>query len=212
MMLSDPCAWHALTHLVNRLGLVLHSKRLCKTEAGGESPKTQARGRLKSGLFHARSMALAAPVSMAARVGAPPGAPVPVFRSLNPALGRHPRLRARAAVDDNRNTGAFTMAVRTPGAAAPVSLPALPLRSRTRRLHALLALNGDTAATVHSTRRAELARGVTLTLNSGEQAQAVALVPTEARALACALLSAAEALELVQRHQWPGAVQEGGAA
>ncbi len=84
--------------------------------------------------------------------------------------------------------------------AAPPSLPALPLRSRTRRLHALLALAGDTAATVHSTRRSEHPRGVTLTLNSGEQAQAVALVPTEARALACALLSAAEALELVQRH------------
>jgi len=97
--------------------------------------------------------------------------------------------------------------------AAPPSLPALPLRSRTRRLHALLALAGDTAATVHSTRRSEHPRGVTLTLNSGEQAQAVALVPTEARALACALLSAAEALELVQRHQQqPAAELRGGAA
>ncbi len=93
------------------------------------------------------------------------------------------------------------MAVQSLGAAAPLSLSALPLRSRTRRLHALLALSGDTAASVHSTRRAELPRGVTLTLNSGEQCQAVALVPTEARALACALLSAAEALELAQRHQ-----------
>lgn len=104
------------------------------------------------------------------------------------------------------------MAVTPLGATAPASPAVLPLRSRTRRLHALLALSGDTAASVHSTRRAELPRGVTLTLNSGEQAQAVALVPTEARALACALLSAAEALELVQRHQRPATTQEGGAA
>jgi hypothetical protein len=97
------------------------------------------------------------------------------------------------------------MAVPTLGASSPASLSALPLRSRTRRLHALLALAGDTAATVHSTRRVEQPRGVTLTLNRGEQAQAVALVPTEARALACALLSAAEALELAQRHQRPSA-------
>lgn len=98
------------------------------------------------------------------------------------------------------------------GAPAPVSPSMLPLRSRTRRLHALFALAGDTAASVHSTRRAELPRGVTLTLNSGEHCQAVALVPTEARALACALLSAAEALELVQRQQNASTVQEGGAA
>lgn len=105
------------------------------------------------------------------------------------------------------------MAVPTLGASSPTSLSVLPLRSRTRRLHALLALAGDTAASVHSTRRAEQPRGVTLTLNSGEQAQAVALVPTEARALACALLSAAEALELVQRHQQqPTAELIGGAA
>lgn len=97
------------------------------------------------------------------------------------------------------------------GAPAPVSSPVLPLRSRTRRLHALFALAGDTAASVHSTRRAEQLRGVTLTLSSGEQAQALALAPTEARALACALLSAAEALELVQRHQCPAAIV-GGAA
>jgi len=105
------------------------------------------------------------------------------------------------------------------GAAAPVSAPLaaaaalraqagnpstpLPLRSRTRRLHALLALADDTAASVHSTRRTEQLRGVTLTLNSGEQIQALALAPTEARSLACALLSAAEALELAQRHM-PG--------
>gem|GEM_PF-6400210 len=105
------------------------------------------------------------------------------------------------------------MAVQPLDAAAPTSFPPLPLRSRTRRLHALLALAGDTAASVHSTRRAEQARGVTLTLSSGERAQALAPAPTEARALACALLTAAEALELVQRHQQrPAAWPEGGAA
>jgi hypothetical protein len=105
------------------------------------------------------------------------------------------------------------MAVSTLGASSPAPLSALPLRSRTRRLHALLALAGDTAASVHRTRRAEPLRGVTLTLYSGEQTQAVALVPTEARALACALLSAADALELVQRHQpQPAAELIGGAA
>jgi hypothetical protein len=107
------------------------------------------------------------------------------------------------------------MAVHTPGAAAPIrpvlGLPALasnptqttPLRTRTRRLHALFALAGDTAASVHSTRRSEQQRGVILALNSGEQAQSIDMLPTEARALACALLSAAEALELVNR--WPSA-------
>lgn len=108
------------------------------------------------------------------------------------------------------------MAVPTLGASSPAFLPVLPLRSRTRRLHALFALAGDTAASVHSTRRSESPRGVTLTLNSGEQAQALALAPTEARALACALLSAAEALELVQRFRPAAsairAAQEGGAA
>ncbi len=117
------------------------------------------------------------------------------------------------------------------GAAAPVSAPLaaasahrapagnpstpLPLRSRTRRLHALLALADDTAASVHSTRRTEQLRGVTLTLNSGEQVQALDLAPIEARQLACALLGAAEALELAQRHQrtpFGGAMQQGGAA
>lgn len=105
------------------------------------------------------------------------------------------------------------MAGQSLGAPAPLSPSLLPMRSRTRRLHALFALAGDTAASVHSTRRAELPRGVTLTLSSGEQAQALALAPTEARALACALLSAAEAQELVQRHQRvPGAQQIGGAS
>lgn len=89
-----------------------------------------------------------------------------------------------------------------------------PLRSRTRRLHALLALDGDIAASVHSTRRAEQVRGVTLTFTGGEQTQALALAPIEARQLACALWSAAEALELAQRHRQASSqvLAEGGPA
>ncbi len=106
------------------------------------------------------------------------------------------------AAAPHRTPLAAPAAHRTP--AGNLSTP-LPLRSRTRRLHALLALADDTAASVHSTRRTEQLRGVTLTLNSGEQVQALALAPTEARSLACALLSAAEALELAQRHAVGGA-------
>jgi hypothetical protein len=107
------------------------------------------------------------------------------------------------------------MAVQTMGVATPKPLRTHPtLHSRTRRLHALLALDGDTAASVHSTRRAEHVRGVTLTLSGGDQAQALALAPTEARALACALLSAAEALELVNRRPFAAVADlaQGGAA
>lgn len=206
------------TYLLSRpASPVLHCHRLCTTEVGGGSPKRKARGRLKSGLFHARSMALVAPVSMAARAGVRLRTPVPFFRSSNPALGRHPRLEAGVAVDDNRKKGANTMAVQTLGARTPAPHRTHPtLHSRTRRLHALLALDGDTAASVHSTRRAEHVRGVTLTLSGGDQAQAqaLALAPTEARALACALLSAAEALELVNRRPFAAVADlaQGGAA
>jgi hypothetical protein len=107
------------------------------------------------------------------------------------------------------------MAVQTLGARTPVphrTQPTPTLHSRTRRLHALLALDGDTAASVHSTRRCQQLRGVTLTLSGGDQAQSLALAPTEARALACALLSAAEALELVNRQPFAAEVMQGGAA
>lgn len=122
------------------------SRWLPAQAGGGESPEnTGARPPHKSGFFHARSTRL--PESMAARVGVPSGTPVPVFRSLNPATGRHPRLRAWAAVEIDRNTGAITMAGNptTPtGHIAPTTTTTRPQRiersnatTRSRRIHGI---------------------------------------------------------------------------
>ena len=96
--------------------------------------------------------------------------------------------------------------VGAPAPTSPASLPASaraanrkPATTRTRRLHAVLPL-GDDLASVHSTRREVEARGVIVTLSNGAQWLGVGMLPAQARALARALVDAAEAVELSQRH------------
>lgn len=69
-----------------------------------------------------------------------------------------------------------------------------PLQSRTRRAHGFLSVGGTTA-TVHSTRRADNALGVSIRIGGAELQVLSAMTPTQARSLARALTSAADAIE-----------------
>lgn len=135
---------------------------------------------------------------MAARVGAPSGAPVPSFRYANPALGRRPLLAWEVAVVD-RNEGASDMAGSTLGARSPAPFPAMTAaesrpHSRTRRNHGAFTLGGLLAC-VYSTRRSGQERGVSFELGGAELLLRGSLTPLQARHLAQALGAAAEAAE-----------------
>ncbi len=185
----------------------VHCPCPCTSGAGCGSPKTQARGRLKSGFFFRASQRLKAPVSTAARAGAPPGAPVPVFRSANPVSGRHPRLAAGAVVE-YRNTGAFTMAGLIAGVATPMpSLSFVPVAehahvpsaSRTRNLHGAFVWGGLVGG-VYSSRRQADGPGVTVeALMLDAKPFAWRMSPAQARALAQALHCAAAAADLATK-------------
>jgi hypothetical protein len=105
----------------------------------------------------------------------------------------------------HRNTGAFTMAGQTLRTHAPLastsltSTPSAPHRviasSRTRCNHGVFLL-GHELAIVYSSRRSADGQSVTLSLGNGPGDAAVGMTPTQARAMARALTSAAAAIEL----------------
>jgi len=114
-------------------------------------------------------------------------------------------LKAKAVVL-NHNTGAFTMAGQLIGAPAPqasnsVSAPARkPHRvialSRTRRNHGVFLLGAE-LTTVYSSRRATGSLGVSMSVGNGPQMLSGGMTPTQARAMANALMAAAYAAEVV---------------
>lgn len=185
---------------------VLHWQCRCKTAVGGESPENTGARPPQVRPFSCALHRLVAPVSTAARAGEPSGSPVPVFRSLNPALGRHPRLRAGVAVV-NRNTGANIMAGISLGAPSPdFALPRneakrmlrlVPASSRTRRNHGVFLFGGELAS-VYSSRREADGLGVILTVGQGPLTLTGAMTPTQARGMASALQAAAAAFEARQ--------------
>lgn len=83
--------------LVTDDGAVLHSRRLRETQVGFGSPENTGARPPQERPFSCASCTYGSSF-LAARVGKPSGLPVPVFRSSNLALGRHPRLEARGAV------------------------------------------------------------------------------------------------------------------
>lgn len=101
----------------------------------------------------------------------------------------------------------FPLGIITPAPVAPTATPAttarhalrlVPVTSRTRRCHGVFIL-GDRLACIYSTRRSTSAHGVTVELGHGDQPVPVSLTPPQARAVARALLTAADAAEAVQR-------------
>lgn len=214
------CAQQQSKELARCPGVALSFVRLCISGVEFDSSERKARGRLKSGLFHARCIALVAPVSMVARAGRPSGLPVPFFRSVNPALGRHPRLTARAAVVDDRKKGATTMAVDSMGASAPYAgaarqsaaaaasgtagCRASSSKTRTRRPHGLFTLGAGLVAAIHTSRRrvassAGSAGSVILSLNAGRSRMEACMTHRDARSIAGALVAAAEQAQQAER-------------
>jgi len=181
-------------------------------QAGMTARKTQARGRLKRAAFFCALIALWHLFTVA-RAGEPSGSPVPVFRSVNPALGRHLRLTAKGRWL-NRNTGAFIMAVHSLGATASVS-PIVPpaeaspglqrpaphlvhsTSSRTRRNHGTFLLGGQLAA-VYSARGAGKRFGVSFEVGAGALCVDARMTAGQARNIATALLAAATAVDGTQ--------------
>lgn len=178
--------------------------RLCTSGVGFDSPENKARGRLKKcGHFFARHTLDS--MFMAAQVGKPSGLPVPCFRSVNPALGRHPCLTAWGAVVLTVNKEP-TMAVTSMGAHAPAissrpssaPLGASPTgprghaSTRTRHVHSVLML-GDGDATVTSSRRQGEPRAVSITVRQGSILLTGHLTAPQAQALADALSKASKA-------------------
>ena len=86
----------------------------------------------------------------------------------------------------------------SPGASpAPTSSPHAPRDkqgSRARRPHGFISM-GTTTAVVHSTRKADQALSVSVTVGTGALQLAAAMTPTQARSMARALMSAAEAVD-----------------
>ncbi len=74
-----------------------------------------------------------------------------------------------------------------------------PATSRSRRLHGVFSLAGDQAAAIYSTRRGGDAQAVMLEIGIGNQRLSGALTPGQARAMARALLVAAEAGDFTQQ-------------
>lgn len=86
---------------------------------------------------------------------------------------------------------------------APVASPAaapqrVPVTSRTRRVFGVFQL-GRTQALVYASRRERQARAVVVEIGDGARCQAGELTAAQARALARALLAAAEATDGAQR-------------
>ena len=200
--MGDPvrCAGVCTARPVARQAVV-HFACRCTSAVGGESPENTGARPPQERLFFRVSIALAS-AFMVAQVGERSRSPVPVFRSLNPALGHHHRLRAGVVVV-NRNTGADTMAGQSLGATAPAtSLPGASSRrtlhlaagtTRTRHSHGAFPL-GELVASVYSSRRDREGR-VTLALGRDTLRLDMCMSPTQARAMAQVLAVAARAAE-----------------
>lgn len=113
------------------------------------------------------------------------------------------------------------MAGPTLGASTPVQTSApsqrplirIPETTRTRRNHGVFLL-GNELASVYSSRRQAGGLGVTMALGEGSMVLTSSMTAAQARAMARALIAAADAAEIAPRRltNAPGAAVQGGAA
>lgn len=107
--------------------------------------------------------------------------------------------------------GESTPVVHPLAAVAQRPLIRIPSSTRTRRNHGVFLL-GDELASVYSSRRQADGLGVTMTVGEGSLVLTGSMTPAQARAMARALVAAAEASEVTQQRAAAETQNEGGAA